>query len=101
MQNNIKEYLILLCILGGLALPEIGWCAMQDARALPPITGAESVQVQVTSTDNTITLDYSVPRATITSLGEQSPCPQGTCTKKRVITGNARQWEREGQPVVP
>ena len=101
MQKKIKKYLILLCILGGLALPEIGWTATHAARALPPISGAESVQVQVTSTDNTITMDYSVPRATISSLGEQSPCPQGTCTKERIITGNARQWEREGQPVVP
>lgn len=101
MQNKIKKYLILICAMGGIVLHGIGLSETHEARALPTTRGTESVQVQVISSENTITLDYSVPEATLTSLDEESPCPKGTCTKTRVRAGNASQKDREGEPVIP
>lgn len=101
MKEKLKKYLILVCAMGGIVLHGIGWSETREARALPPISGTESVRVQVISSENTITLDYSVPVATLTSLDEESPCPKGTCTKTRVKAGNANQRRREGEPVIP
>ncbi len=101
MHVTIKKYLVVIFGMGGVLLPDIGWCEMHPARALSQINGTESIKVEVTESEDTITLEYAVPGADFTSLEEQFPCPKGICTTTRIMVGNAEYFSEEGKPVTP
>ena len=101
MYEKIKKHLIFIFTLSVIGLYSYGWSTMHEAKVLPVKAGTESVRVQVYSTDDTIKLDYLVPRAILTSLDEQGPCPKGSCTKIQVSAGNAITVSKEGIPLLP
>lgn len=101
MKSKTKKFLILIYTLVGFVLPYVVNGEMRPANAHRPIEGVDTVKVEVTSSENMISLNYQVPTANITILEEGFRCVDNVCYKTRVRVGNASIYKDVGKAIIP